>query len=449
MLDTYDYSPTVAVAPDGRVGLIWDRQLWNSSGQSNYNIYWAALSSNGDLLASPANVTNNSVWGIWSDLNVPRFYDPVIAATNNGRFALAWEKQLEESTGWVTDIWYAVRDGSGNVVQLPTQLTDDTAGWNKSYYSPSLTRVSNNRVLLAFSGYVNPPGSTDIYYATLDSDGVVQQNITKLNNSGPSASGPDATQMPNGRIVMGWSKYQSGAYRTGFAVLDNNFNVVSGPTTLENPAALTGDYYVSVTSDAANRAVLTWVDYNYGYRRNLYYALVDANGAVLTPATIFQTSQATGSTIESSYLGYGNTTFTWTPPAGVDSVLAATPAVGRATVGSAATPITVQLEGRGGSPATSVQLVATLHPQLSYVSDTSGVAPTVSGQTLTWNLPTLRLYDIRQFHLNLQATSGALSNLLPVQLQVISAETDLTPGNNTATVQMKISRAFYLPLLIR
>ena len=175
---------------------------------------------------------------------------------------------------------------------------------------------------------------------------------------------------------LGWQTADNPVIK--FAVLDGNFNRVAGPTFLGNAAALTGNDYVSVTADTSNRAVFTWMDYNSSNRRNLYYAMADTNGAVLTPPTIFRTSQAYSPRIESSYLGNGNTTFTWTPPAGVDSVLSVGQPTAPAQPGGAVTPIALKLAGRGGSAATSVRLIATLDPRLRYVSDTSGV--TAHGQ---------------------------------------------------------------------
>ncbi|QLQ08675.1 MAG: hypothetical protein HZY76_23650 [Anaerolineae bacterium] len=74
-----------------------------------------------------------------------------------------------------------------------------------------------------------------------------------------------------------------------------------------------------------------------------------------------------------------------------------------------------------------------------------GVTPTVSGGTVTWNLPDLRLFDVRQFRLNVQAVGGDLGDLLPISLALSSAEPDLTPDNNTATVQVMLARTVYLP----
>lgn len=60
-----------------------------------------------------------------------------------------------------------------------------------------------------------------------------------------------------------------------------------------NPAAVTGDDYISVAADDAGHAIFTWMDSNASYRRNLYYALADGNGNVLTDPMIFRVGQAT------------------------------------------------------------------------------------------------------------------------------------------------------------
>jgi hypothetical protein len=61
---TYDYSPAVAVAPNGRIGVMWYRYLYDSSSyESNYNIYYAILDSSGNVVVPPTNLTNNPHWG--------------------------------------------------------------------------------------------------------------------------------------------------------------------------------------------------------------------------------------------------------------------------------------------------------------------------------------------------------------------------------------------------
>jgi len=290
-VDTYDFSLAVAVAPNGQIGVLWQRLLYDrSSGQYNYNVYFAILDPVGNVVVPPTNLTNNAGWG----LNAPQFWSPRIAATTDNRFMLAWQRSHAD----LSDIYYAVRDTSGAEVRKITKLTNDT-GWEDGYYRPTLTALSPDRVLLAFDR-----GDGDIYFAVLDSSGNLLRYWQNLSNDARSRSdlAPDAVQLSDGRIVVAWTSDS----RIRFAVLDRSYNQIAGPITLDNPAAVTGDDYVSVTADASGRAILTWMDADSFYRRNLYYALVDGKGKVLTPPMIFRTSPTS---IQTSYEGYGNTSY--------------------------------------------------------------------------------------------------------------------------------------------
>jgi len=60
----YDYSPVVAVAPNGRIGVAWYRYLYNPSNSYwNDNIYYAILDATGKIIVPPTNLTKNTVWG--------------------------------------------------------------------------------------------------------------------------------------------------------------------------------------------------------------------------------------------------------------------------------------------------------------------------------------------------------------------------------------------------
>ncbi len=233
--------------------------------------------------------------------------EPRITATDDNRFVLAWRRYSRESAGSLNDIYYAVRHTNGNPVKGITKFTNGVAG-DDYYYDPALTSLSGNRALLAY--YAN--GS--ISYAVLNSAGNVFKGETATGGYG---YGPDAVQLANGSVLLAWTSWGADLNEISFAVLDGtNYNVVAGPTALSNPAAVTGNDYVSVAADGAGRGILTWMDRDYDYRRNLYYALVDSSGAVLTDPMIFRTSQATDPNIETSFEGYGNTSWTgdFTPP---------------------------------------------------------------------------------------------------------------------------------------
>ena len=304
-MNTYDYSPAVAVAPNGRIGLLWYRYLWNSgTSQFNYNIWFAILDAAGNVVLTPTNITNNSSWGTSSDLNVPRFYSPRITATGDNRFVLAWYREHQEAAGWVDDIYYAVRDNSGSEIKSITKLTNGTPGGDQ-HFNPSLAGLSNNRAFLGFQKANYTTNTSDIHYGVLDSSGNLIYGTTNLSGDGATVWNwiSDVVHLSNGKTVVAWS---TGSRKIRFAVLDASYNRIAGPTTLNNPSAPTGDNYVSVTADTAGRGILTWMDYDWNSRRNLYYALVDGNGNVLTPPMVFRTSQ---SYIETSYGGYGNTSY--------------------------------------------------------------------------------------------------------------------------------------------
>jgi hypothetical protein len=284
-----DY-PVVAVAPNGRIGVLWYRQRYADN--YNYNVFFAILDSTGDRVYGPVNLTNNNTWGDWNEEGVPRFDDPRIAATNDNRFVLTWEKELRESTGWLDDVYYAVRDSDGNVVKVLTKFTDSVAGY---YHDPALTSLNGNRALLAYYG---PSG---LLYAVLDSAG---NTVKAQTATGSYGFRPDAVQLSDGAILLAWSYGE----RINFVILDGTtYDVIAGPTALDNPAAPTGDDYVSVTADRDGHGILTWMDDDWDHRRSLYYALVDSRGTILTDPMIFRTSQARDPDIETSDMGYGNT----------------------------------------------------------------------------------------------------------------------------------------------
>ncbi len=448
-INTYDSSPTIAVAPNGRVGILWKRstmQRVNDSWQRNENVYFAILDGVGNIVYGPSNITNNTAVGDpWSDPNVPAFYNPQIVATDDNRFVLGWQRTYRVdgcSSGdcRLDDIYYTVRDTAGNVVKGVTQFTHDTTGssWS-SYWTPSLASLSGNRVLLAYLA------TNSIAYAVLDSAGNVIKGQT---STGVDGRFPDAVQLSNGRIVIAWGGWTGSRYEPYFAVLDGtSYNIVVGPKKLGSSISQSGGDFVSVTADAQGHAVLTWMDSDWSYHPHLYYALVDGNGSVLTPPMIFRTSQALKSNIFTSYTGYGNTSYSWTPPSGIDGVVAFTSAlVGGQPGGNAA--VDVRYTNYGTAFAASAVLTATLGSGLNYVSDTSGVAPTVNGNDVVWKLPGVGFLENKSFTLYVSTPSNAAyGTRYPITMTLSLTDTDVNPVNNIATAEVMIARQVFLPLV--
>ena len=284
---TYDSSPTVAVAPDGRIGITWDRRLWNiSNSTSNYNVYFLVLDTNGATIVPPTNLTNNGSWGTYDTPNVPRFFNPTIAATADGRFGLAWMREIYNGSIWLDTIWYAVRGGDGGQVKTPTQFSDNTRSWY-----PNLTPLADGTLFLVQAS------SGQLGYGRINSSGNIVTNLRMLPASNPYY--PDAIQLPNGNILLAWTNWN-----VGYAVLNSGLGIVKNVTSLPNISPR-GDAYVSLTR-SGSRAVLTWGDACCNYQPNLYYALLDGSGNVVTPSMIFFSDFA-GYSVQLPVNGQGNT----------------------------------------------------------------------------------------------------------------------------------------------
>jgi hypothetical protein len=447
---TYDLYPVVAVAPDGRIGILWYRQLYqyvNNAWQDNYNIFFAVLDTSGNVAYGPVNLTNNSIWG-WNTPDVPQFYDPKIAATGDSRFVLAWQRynranNCTSNDCSINDIYYAVRNTGGVEVKGITQFTNDTIGssW-EGYYGPNLTGLTGNQALITW--YRDSDG--DVYYAVLDSGGNVVKNKTNLSGAGSSSWdwGPDAVQLSDGKIIVAWT----GDSNIRFAVLDTAYNRTAGPTSLTTPAAATGSDYVSVAADNAGHAILTWMDSDWNNRRNLYYALVNGSGGILTQPMIFRTSQASTPRIETSYVGYGNTSYS-SIATGVDTAIWPGSSLAGGAPGRSA-PIGVNYTNYGQTIATGIVMTAMLGTGLTYLGDTSGISPTIVGDLITWNLPDISFLDKRQLVLYVGVPDTAtIGTRYAVALALTANETDTNASDNTANLEVMAALQVYLPLTRR
>lgn len=446
-VNTYDSSPVVAVAPDGRVGILWYRQGTqpiSGTYQYNYNVLFAALDASGSLAYGPVNLTNNSDWGAYNTPNVPQFYDAKIAGTGDNRFALAWTRQVRvdgcvTNDCYLNDIYYAARNSSGGEVRSVSQYTSDTTGnsW-ENYSTPNLARLTGNRVLLCWSRGSN----SDVYYAVLDSNGNVVKADTNLSLDGSVYErSPDAAQLSDGKTIVSW--YANSKIR--FAVLDAGYNRIAW-NELPNPAAASsGSDYVSVAADNAGRAILTWMDQDYNSRRNLYYALVNGGGTILTPPMIFRSSQASSPRIETSFVGYGVTSYSAAIPVGVDSAIWPDSALVGGLAGQG-TAIGVNFANHGQFKAIGIVMTATLAAGLAYQGDSSGVSPVVDGQTVTWSLPDLAFLAKKRFTLFVGVPGVAtIGNRYAVGLAITSSGLEANPSDNSATVEVMAAIQTYLP----
>jgi hypothetical protein len=285
-LYTDDSVPSIAVAPNGIIGIVWSRYIDNfSTDQFNYNIYFATLNASGNLLTGPTNITNNISWGTNSELNVSRFYSPTIAASDDNRFIIGWEDQQREITGgYLQDVWYAVQSSEGNSVFPSHPLT--TNGMSEQ---PILNRLTDNNVMMTWG--TDPDR---LSYAVIDSDGAVSKPETSLGIYTNINFSPDAIQLPNGNVALAWGADMG----VELAILDSSYDLVHGPTPAFNPSSVTSEC-LSVTTDASSRVIMTWAAPN----NSLLYALGDSNGRFMTDPMIYRMS---GDHINIGCNGQGN-----------------------------------------------------------------------------------------------------------------------------------------------
>ena len=284
----YDFAPTVAMAPDGTVGVAWIRQKNNiSTGKFNYNVYFATLNTSGSLLTGPTDITNNTIWSTISDPVIIRFRNPTIAASDDNRFVIGWTKYTRTSGAASDyDVWYAIRNTAGANVYSPHALTDDHVN-----YTPVLNSLTGGKVIMTWhSDYFIDPTPQ---YSVINSNGSVLSLPWYDFGPGVYAS-PDAVQLPNGKVAIAWPTYTGVA----FVILNSSYNPESGDSA-STPDSIWGDV-LSVATDASNHVIMTWTTeqpYN-----TSYYALGDSTGNFVTPPMIYKMS---GNFVENSHNGQG------------------------------------------------------------------------------------------------------------------------------------------------
>jgi uncharacterized repeat protein (TIGR01451 family) len=132
---------------------------------------------------------------------------------------------------------------------------------------------------------------------------------------------------------------------------------------------------------------------------------------------------------------------------GVDAYVQA-PALVGAAPGGAAT-IYIQYSNVGTTAATGTVLTATLNAGLTYLGDTSGISPTVSGQAVVWRLPEIGFLASKQFVMRVRAPAGRYGDRYPIALTLTSTTPETLPADNRADVIVLIARQVYLPVVGR
>lgn len=437
---TWEAYPAVNVAPDGKIGLLWLRQYFNyyvSPFTVTANLFFAVLNPTGSLAYGPVNLTNNTTPTPWNGGGRLYYKNVSLSALGASRFALAWEQEtMPSGSQYLNDIYYSVRTTAGAEVTPATRLTNDTPTSLDGYLMPSLTALTGDRALLTW--YHNQ--ASDTYVAVLDSSGGLVQAATNLTPGENVLGGyADAVQLTGGQILVAWTRYAS----IGYALLNSNYTPLGTVQTVDNPFSLDFNLAMSVTADAGGHAILTWTDAGgsgaNGIERRpfIYYALVDSSGAVLTSPVVLRTDR---DSLDSSLTGFRIAPY---QGSAVDVYVAAPSKTGNQPGLTAVLP--VEVGNAGGGTASSVSLVASLDPALSFRA-ADPPPSSVNGQTLTWNLSDLPGGTAHGIVIQVGVPGGAVyGSAYPVTFNATCAEEDASPGNNSSASQVLAARRLYLP----
>lgn len=433
--DTGQRGTSLAVAPDGKVGVVWYTSLRDPAGLENYNIWFAILNPSGSLAYGPVNLTNNDAWGSWEAGNNVQLFDPDISASADNRFFISWEKY--NVSAFTEDIFYTIRQSSGAVVVPVTAMTESVSG--TTFYIPTAQiALSGNRFFVTYA-YYHPSGQNyvqELLFRVFDSSGGTLTPPSTLDFYAEAG-----VQLSGGDILLATSEHGDAMnYQirngTTYAIQAQSYFYLhpSGKIALET---------LAVTKDANNRGILTWSDTNHRY---LYYAYVSgSNGAVLTNPVIFHRSED----LRLSQSGSGATTNSWSPAAGIDLVGAFSSGLYGGAPGGLAM-LTLQYSNIGAGTAEFPELTLTLPTGLTYSGDTSGITPDLVGNTVVWQLSQLAFGSAGDFSVYL-AVDGAVPvpSFLDLSLALSSESMDANPADNVDTAQVLVGLQTFIPIVHR
>ncbi len=306
------------------------------------------------------------------------------------------------------------------------------------YVSSAQLALSGNRFYLSYMYYYlsGQYYYGEEYFRVFDSSGGTLTPPTTLDFE-PNVG----VQLSGGNILLANTLDGNGIryqIRNG-----TTYALIFDSPTLNHPSGNPGYDFLSVTKDANNRGILTWMDEN---NRYLYYAYVQGtNGALLTAPVISHRADR----FEVSRSGSGATTNSWSPAAGIDLVGAFSSGLYGGAPGGLAM-LTLQYSNIGAGTAEFPELTLTLPAGLTYVGDTSGITPDPWEDTVTWQLPELPYGSASEFTVYL-AVDGAVPvpSFLDLSLELSSENMDANPADNVDTAQVLVGLQSFIPIVHR
>jgi hypothetical protein len=440
-----DGATSIAIAPDGKIGITWEQYLYNySSGLYNLNIWYAILNPSGTIAYGPINLTNNTTWGNWDTVGFQQVFNPSIAATEDNHFMISWQKhQSTSSSTSLAEIFYSIIQSSGNITLAPTPLASGVAG-SLEYSNSSITSLNSNRFFVTYSkrqlsGTYWTYGS---FFRVYNSNGGLIKSETEIPDMHNRIT---SKQLSGGNILLASPEWGSPS-TIKYKVLDSSTYNSIYSSSISHPTMVEYSIGLSITIDNSNRGILTWTDQQ--TQQYLYYALIDGSGPVTTPPSIFHFSEP-GEYIGLNYYGGSNTTNSWEPETSMDGLVEfdtnifGTPPGGSANIG-------IFYANDGLTTATNAKLTLNLDANVTYQGDTSGITPSVVGSKVEWDLPNLALLDHDDFMVYVSIPNDApIGTQYAISVTLSSDGVDSNPNNNTSNAIVFSAIQVFLPMIAR
>jgi uncharacterized repeat protein (TIGR01451 family) len=466
---SYDLSaPSAAVAADGKIGLVWSFTNLKKKDPQNDNetypclqkqdLYFAVLTSAGDVAYAPENLTKNSVWGNRCDYDaVPKshaYSEYRVVATDDNRFVLSWNDNNQEST-WkenLSDNYFMVRKSDGTLRKAATPLTKDVVGGTDSFYNPTLVKLPNHEVLIAWI-----LSSKNMQYSIINSS---DANSTPVDLAVGLDTLTGGVKFSDGNILLlggDYSNLQYSILKPAAATSSYpapgtttaRYTLLSGPAPLVS-GAVNSPIAPSAIADALGHAVVTWGNDGSSI---LVYALIDSNGGLTTPPQVLRSGYG-GS--ELGDVGQGLTTYSWQPETAKQDVWTHVPAVNLLPPGITNT-IPITFGNLSQLTATSVKLTVTLGSGLTYIPGSCfqdnfpPIDPVVtypSGKTqLEFSFGPLNFLDNFSCDPYVSIPSETLGTTHTVDVEITAAETDAVLTNNLVHSSVIAAARTFLPAI--
>ena len=300
---TTDLSPSLAEDPgrNNHIGLFYKHD-------QNFidNLYLTVLDTGGNIIPAFGNFKNITQQGTAKPYD---YSDPVITATSNGNFVLAWTATYSDTVKKETNIWTAAYNTSTLAqVKAPSKVTNAITH-SKAYGDPVLVPLDDGRVFLGYTVFESAGSFTGyVEWIPLNSSGsptgsAVNYKSTAPSNNPEAMLQKDAAQLfTGGPILLAW--VDSGTEKIHAILVNNAMTGNFSPRVEVSSPNNRAPGNLSVTNTREGYGVLLWEDVTSS--QYIFYSLLSSIGELLTgPTSLVKTEQVGSQTIAASLTAQG------------------------------------------------------------------------------------------------------------------------------------------------